>query len=359
MQKRRAFANPAAFTASVLVLAGTVGFFAFELLTREHSWNLISGEADALVATTTGTLQKPLEPLNVAEYDRRMRLLAGLSATSTATSTLWPAKTVYPKGGALLPFNRIVAYYGNLYSKQMGALGEYPENQMLEKLAAEAKRWEAADPDTPVIPALHYIAATAQNSAGKDGKYRFRMPDSEIQKVLKMAEKANAIVFLDLQVAKSNVQTEVPVLDQYLKLPQVHLGVDPEFYMKRGGKPGDVIGTMDAADINWTIEHLSKIVEENNLPPKILVIHRFTKEMVTNYKQIKPTPHVQVVIDMDGWGLKARKENTYREFIYKEPVQFAGFKLFYKNDFREKGSRIMTPQEVLKLNPKPIYIQYQ
>ena len=39
---------------------------------------------------------------------------------------------------------------------------------------------------------------------------------------------------------------------------------------------------------------------------------------------------------MDGWGAKARKLTTYREYVSKEPVQFTGFKLFYKNDFREE-----------------------
>ena len=30
----------------------------------------------------------------------------------------------YPNPGALLPFHRIVAYYGNFYSTHMGVLGE-------------------------------------------------------------------------------------------------------------------------------------------------------------------------------------------------------------------------------------------
>ncbi len=81
--------------------------------------------------------------------------------------------------------------------------------------------------------------------------------------------------------------------------------------------------------------------------------------MLTGYQQIKTRPEVQIVMDMDGWGMQARKVNTYRQFIHKEPVQFTGFKLFYKNDFREANSRIMTPEEVLKLKPQPAYIQYQ
>ncbi|HLA58664.1 MAG TPA: hypothetical protein VK622_07885, partial [Puia sp.] len=81
--------------------------------------------------------------------------------------------------------------------------------------------------------------------------------------------------------------------------------------------------------------------------------------LIRNYKNIKPTPEVQVVVDMDGWGAKERKLTTYREYVSKEPIQFTGFKLFYKNDYREAGSAMMTPAEVMRLKPKPVYIQYQ
>jgi hypothetical protein len=329
------------------------------------------------------TLVPSVPALDVADYDFRMRALAlGTStsalrsydvheearlraSTTTATSTsakkpsLWPTKAPRPKVGALIPFNRIVAYYGNFYSKQMGVLGQYPEDEMLDKLRAEVAKWQAADPDTPVIPALHYIAVTAQASAGKDGKYRLRMPDAQIDKTVEMAKKVNGIVFIDIQVGKSTIQSELPLLETYLKMPNVHLGIDPEFYMKDGSPPGRVIGTMDANEINYAAEYLAKLVRDNDLPPKILVIHRFTEDMVTGYKRIAPLPEVQVVIEMDGWGSQARKINTYKRTIASEPVQFTGFKLFYKNDFNEKGSRILRPDEVLELVPRPIYIQYQ
>jgi hypothetical protein len=129
--------------------------------------------------------------------------------------------------------------------------------------------------------------------------------------------------------------------------------------MKTGKKPGSVIGTMNDSDINFTIKYLANLAKVNQLPPKILVVHRFTQAMIRNYKHIKPTPEVQVVVDMDGWGAKERKLTTYREYVSKEPVQFTGFKLFYKNDYREAGSSMMTPAEVMRLKPKPVYIQYQ
>ena len=279
--------------------------------------------------------------------------------TNGDSSGRWPVKTAYPEAGAILPFKRIVAYYGNLYSKQMGALGAYPPKEMLQRLMGEVKKWHDADTSMEVQPALHSIAVTAQGSPGKDGKYKLRMPFKQIDSVLSLAAQINAIVFLDVQVGKSNVQTEIPLLEKYLKMPTVHLGIDPEFSMKTGKKPGTVIGTMDATDVNFVSDYLAGLVKANDLPPKILVVHRFTHAMVTNYKNIKTRPQVQIVMDMDGWGAQSRKLTTYKDYIYKEPVQFTGFKLFYKNDFREKNSRMLTPQEVLKLKPQPVYIQYQ
>ena len=301
---------------------------------------------------------------NVTDYNKRMLLLAN-NATSTAissastTANLWPVKTVYPKVGAILPFYRVVAYYGNFLSTKMGVLGQYPTDEMLERLAAEVQKWQEADPSTPVMPAIDYIAITAQGSAGADGKYRARMPDSQIDHALDLANRVNGIVILDVQVGQSNLQTELPLLEKYLKMPQVHLAVDPEFAMKNGDRPGRVIGTLDASDINYAANYLASLVKQNHLPPKILIVHRFTRPMVTNYKQIAPLPEVQIVMDMDGWGAPSRKLGTYKAVVHDEPIQFAGFKLFYKNDILPPSTHMLTPSEVLKLSPRPIFIQYQ
>lgn len=345
-------------------------FFFFTLIERINSVT-IKYDANTLVAEVAEVLTTKQRPeLDKELYDKKMELLANnppvVTASSSATSTTvapksrpWPVKAPYPLAGALLPFNRIVAYYGNFYSTRMGVLGEYPEAEMLSKLKAEKDAWEKADPSTPVIPAIHYIAATAQGAPGEDGMYRLRMPSSQMDKAVEIAAKADAIVFLDIQIGLSSLQKEIPVLEHYLKMPNVHLGIDPEFSMKTGAKPGTVIGSFDAADINYAIDYLSTLVREHDLPPKILVIHRFTQAMVKNYKDIKPTPEVQVVIDMDGWGIPAQKIGTYQQFVQSEPVQFTGFKLFYKNDLKNPGGRLMYPSELLQLTPRPIYIQYQ
>lgn len=295
-------------------------------------------------------------PIDTAKYNAKDKKLANGDTTGR-----WPVKNQpYPLDGAILPFKRVVVYYGNLHSKKMGALGEYAPKEMWSRLGAEIKRWEKADPSTPVQAGLHYIAAVASGTPGRDGKYINRMGNKQIDSVLKIAKmRPNTIVFLDLQVALSSIQAELPHIEKYLALPFVHLGIDPEFSMKDGSKPGKKIGTYDAVDINYVSQYLANLVKKNNLPPKIFVIHRFTRKMVSNYKNIKLRPEVQIVMHMDGWGEPDLKLGTYRHFINSEPVQFTGFKIFYKNDLKKAPHRLMTPEELLKLKPAPIYIQYQ
>lgn len=305
--------------------------------------------------STTATPKPEIAKLKIdtADYNKRM-----LALSNNDTTGKWPVKAPYPLSGAILPYNRIIAFYGNLYSKRMGILGELPKNEMLKKLQSEVTKWQKADSTVKTIPALHYIAITAQGAPGKANLHRMRMPFKQIDTIMNWAKSIDALVFLDIQVGHSTVKEEAITLEPYLKLPNVHLGIDPEFSLKNGEIPGTKIGTFTADDINDAIDILVKIVRENNLPPKVLIVHRFTQGMVTNYKKIKTVPEVQIVMDMDGFGSKVLKRSTYLRYIYREPVQFTGFKLFYKND-NKNGWQMYTPEELLKFTPKPIYIQYQ
>ena len=276
-----------------------------------------------------------------------------------STDARWPVLSPRPLPGAILPFKRIVAYYGNFYSPKMGVLGELSPEVMKLNLLQECKLWEKVDTLYPVIPALHYLAVTAQAAAGRDAMYRLRMPDHQIEKLIDLTRSIDGIAFLDIQVGHSTVQREIPQLEKYLIEPDVHLGLDPEWSMKDGSVPGKKIGTMDASDVNFAVDYLASLVRKHKLPPKVLVVHRFTKGMLTNYKDIKTCPEVQIIIHMDGFGFPAKKVDSYKRAVASEPVQFTGFKLFYKNDTWTSPHRLMTREEILKLRPRPIYIQYQ
>jgi hypothetical protein len=271
----------------------------------------------------------------------------------------WPVDAPEPLPGSILPAKRIVAFYGNPLSKRMGVLGELEPQAMLDKLDHEVASWNAADPGHPVQPALHMVAVVAQGDPGTAGKYRTRMDSALIEKVYGWAKSKNAIMFLDVQVGQGTLQEELPRLVPFLSRPDVHLAIDPEFSMKHHDVPGTRIGTFDAADVNYASSLLQGLVTQLHLPPKILIVHRFTRDMLTGYKRINLDPRVQIVINMDGWGPQALKRESYRAYVYSYPVEYTGFKLFYHNDTKKQGSVLMTPADVLSLNPKPLYIQYQ
>ncbi|MGH7652937.1 MAG: hypothetical protein ACREMS_14000 [Gemmatimonadaceae bacterium] len=273
-------------------------------------------------------------------------------------NTDWPVKTPPPLPGSILPAHRIVAFYGNPLSKKMGILGELPPDQMLARFDEKIAEWRKADPTHPVQPALQLIAVVAQGAPGRDGKYRLRMTDSLINMVYGWAQKKQAILFLDVQVGHSTVQEELPRLVPFLQRPDVMLALDPEFSMKTSDAPGSKRGTMSSADVNYAVNLLANLVQQYHLPPKVLIVHRFTRPMLTDAKRIKLDPRVQIVIDMDGWGQPWLKYDSYRAYVEAEPVQFTGFKLFFHNDTK-KGDPLLTPAEVLMLFPKPLYIQYQ
>ena len=270
--------------------------------------------------------------------------------------SLWPVKGPAPLPGSILPARRIVAFYGNPLSKRMGILGEFAHEDMLRKLDAEVAAWNRIDPEHPAQPALHLIVLVADAQPGSSGKYRTRHDSAMVEKVYGWARSHNALLFLDLQVGQSTLKYELPWIEKFLIRPDVHLGIDPEFSMKGGGIPGKRIGTYDAADVNYATKFLAGLVEKHKLPPKILVVHRFTPGGVTNTKKITLDPRVQVVMHMDGFGPSWMKRDTYWRDIKREPVQFAGWKQFTK----AKNDRPPTPrEEILRLWPVPLYIQIQ
>ncbi|MEO8334768.1 MAG: hypothetical protein ABI664_07340 [bacterium] len=310
-----------------------------------------SPSADTLASKDT-TRPRPTGMIGPKAGDRHM---AYRDAGSNVDS-LWPVKGPAPLPGAILPARRIIAFYGNPLSKRMGILGEFPVEDMLQKLDAEVAAWNRIDPEHPAQPALHLIVLVADAQPGTSGKYRTRHDSAMVERVYGWAKSRNALLFLDLQVGQSTLQYELPWIEKFLVRPDVHLGIDPEFSMKRGGIPGKKIGTYDAADINYASKFLAALVEKHNLPPKILVVHRFTPSGVTNTKKITLDPRVQLVMHMDGFGPPWMKRDTYWRDIKREPVQFTGWKQFSK----VRNDRPPTPRaEILRLWPVPLYIQIQ
>ncbi len=256
--------------------------------------------------------------------------------------------------GPLLPGSLIVTFYGNPLSKNMGILGEFAPHEMMDRLAREAALWQKSDPSAKVRPGLELVADVASNHPREDGLYRQRMPKPVIEEVIGWARSRGWIVVLDAQVGRSTVRRELDWMRPYLEQPDVHLALDPEFEMARGLRPGQRIGSADAEDVNVAVKELATIVADRGLPPKILIVHRFTDAMLRRYRRVRLDPRVQIVMVMDGYGSPSAKRKIYEREIAREPVQFAGLKLFYKND-----KPLLSRQAVLRLNPKPRVVIYQ
>jgi hypothetical protein len=321
---------------------------------RTRADSLKRAHTDSMHIASAGADTAPKSP-KAARADSIARARARVRAESLALIALQTdSAATHRLPGSLFPGCRVVAYYGNPMSKRMGILGELKPDSMLARLAKQAAEYAAVDSARPVLPALELIATVAQAGPGKSGLYRARMPDTLIARVMGWAEAHHYLVILDIQTGRSTMAAEMVPLMKYLARPYVHLALDPEFSIGTKRVPGKVIGRIDAADVNAVSAVLATLVDSLKLPPKMLIVHRFTTPMLSNHEKIKLDPRVQIVIDMDGFGAPHLKYGSYKAYVHDRPVQFAGFKVFYKND-----KPMLTPAQVLELDPVPLFVMYQ
>ena len=76
--------------------------------------------------------------------------------------------------------------------------------------------------------------------------------------------------------------------------------------------------------------------------------------MITNKQALGTYERVELVIDADGFGSRGAKLDQWERVIRADNVQRAGIKLFYRHD-----PDLMSPSEVLNLDPRPVIIIYQ
>lgn len=256
--------------------------------------------------------------------------------------------------GGLLPNNRILSFYGFPDNAQMGVLGEYDMDRLLELLREQAAEYEAADPSTPVIIAFEVVASVAQQYPQADGSYLLDAPSAMLNEYADFTRENGLLLILDAQVGYRTVENDVKGLRPWLAQAHVHLAIDPEFAMAEGQTPGVHIGSVDAVDVQWAQQWLIELATAEGVSPKLLIVHQFKESMITNKDQIVPAPGVQVVIDADGWGPPDQKRATYDVVNNVIPVEYGGVKLFYQQD-----DPLMTAEDIVNLEPSPLFVMYQ
>ncbi len=280
------------------------------------------------------------------------RKAAGVKEEAAAPER--PKATQLPGGGrTFFPRKRVVAFYGNPADDELGALGIGTPDEAARKLARVAKSYERKS--RPVLPCLELITTIAANAPGEDGKYRNRVPAKTIDRYLRAARKAKAVLLLDVQPGIATFPEEVRRLKKWLVQPDVGLALDPEWRIQAGQVPGQVIGSVSAAEVNAVSIDLAALVRERNLPQKLFVIHQFTNDMVKDKQSVAIRPELATVFNVDGFGAPANKISKYREFSKSTPRgAHDGFKVF----FREDTNR-MRPAAVMGLEPRPDLIVYE
>jgi hypothetical protein len=285
------------------------------------------------------------------------------SPTSSPTGSPGPepapkARPQLPGGGrTIFPEHRLVGYAGRTGSTALGRLGIGKADDRARELRRRAKPY-AAD-GRKVLPVLEVIATTVQASAGRDGKYRTRMSDREVRRYLDVARRNDALLLLAIQPGRSDFLTEVKAYDRWLAEPDVGVALDPEWAMGKDEVPGRVFGSTTGAELDRVARHLSAITVADDLPEKVMVFHELATYIVTGESRLRQHRGVAQVKSIDGIGSRGAKEATYRAVWKGTPkgVQ-PGFKLFYEEDV-EVGRRLMTPQQVLALRPRPAYVMYE
>ena len=259
-----------------------------------------------------------------------------------------------PRGGReIFPRYRVVAFYGAPQDAELGTLGIGSPRAMARRLERQARPYAAGG--RPVLPAMELIADVASYAPGDDGLYRTRQSDRVIRRYLNAARQARALLILDIQPGHAGFLTEARHLEKWLRMPDVSLALDPEWHTPPGVVPGQAFGSVDAMEVNAVSFWLDALTRKAELPQKLLVVHRFTENMITNESRLKPRRSVAVTLNVDGFGTNVVKVAKYKTFAKpRRSLLHNGFKLFYKEDVST-----MRPERVLRIRPRPELVVYE
>jgi hypothetical protein len=258
-----------------------------------------------------------------------------------------------PGGGRrLFPDRRVVAFYGNPRDDELGALGIGTPAQAGRRLVKQAKPYDRRT--RRVLPAMELISTVATAAPGPSGLYRDHLAFSTIRKYLKAARRAQALLVLDIQPGRGEFGPEIERLAPFLREPDVGLALDPEWHVGPGDLPGKVIGSTDADVVNSAARYMAHLVRRHDLPEKLLLVHRFTDDMIARPQRLEQVRGVRTVVNVDGFGGNSVKIAKYRSFVGSTPRMGRGFKLFYKEDVKT-----LTPRQVMALTPRPDVVVYE
>jgi hypothetical protein len=249
---------------------------------------------------------------------------------------------------------RYVALYGFPGSTVLGSLGEQGVEASVRRAHEVAQPY--AEFGRRVVPTFEILASVASSQAGTDGDYSNEFDPARFQAHLDAAAAAGMHVVFDLQSGRSRFPDQAREYEALWLFPHTSIALDPEWRVGPTERPGGgFIGTVDAAEVNETIDYVDALIRRHGLPPKMCIVHQFDPSMITNKELIRGTDLVHVVIQMDGFGTLEMKRGSWARTVADlPPGAFTGWKNFYDED-----RPTPTPAQTMANEPQPRYVSYQ
>lgn len=304
-----------------------------------------SGDADASGSSSASSSAS-------ASADSGAQSSASASASPTTSGK---DEQLVGGGRTMFPDRRMAALYGSPSGPSLGALGEQSPEESAQRVKKMAEDYQQYSKEK-VIPAFEIITTTASSVPGADGDYSDEIPVDQLKPLLDVAKKEGIYVVLDFQPGRSDFPSQVEQYKELLAEPNVGVGLDPEWRLAPDELPLQQIGTVDASEINRTLDDIAAITREHELPQKAVVIHQFAGTMITNRDQID-TSHEELALTLhaDGHGTPELKKETWNALQEGLPK---GIWMSWKN-FYDEDTPMFTPQQTYELQPKPWVVTYQ
>ncbi|SFC23855.1 SH3 domain-containing protein [Alkalibacterium subtropicum] len=252
--------------------------------------------------------------------------------------------------------NRVVAYYGHPNSEVMGIVGRHPVEELIDLLKETTETYDEADEDKGAIPAIYLVYGTVQ-----PGGVVLRMNHDLVMSYIEAAYEQGVLVYIDHQMGSHHPTYAINEILSFLRYPNVHLALDPEWRTER---PMQEVGHITGQEINEVQEIMKDYIESNDIPgTRQFVFHQFVEKMIHDVEAVSTDyESVLVVHNTSGWGSPDGKKATHKRVTEASPIPYKGFKLWYHysdDPGVHYDNPLMTPEEVLNLDPEPNLVIYQ
>jgi hypothetical protein len=340
----------------------------------EFAWMVPSSQPGlaltaAAMGKAVGVTVVAYEPADVLAYPELGPALAGRPPEAIRYLGAEPAgssweldvllRGVQVPGGGYRVFpstvpRRYVAFYGNPYTRALGALGEQGPAETLARMQPLLAEYGADG--SQVIPTFEIIASVA--SAGPtDGDYSEEWDPAAFAEWVRFAGENGMYVVLDLQPGREDFLTQAKQYEELLKLPYVGLALDPEWRLLPDEVHLRQIGHVQAAEVNTVVDWLADLVRDNGLPQKLLLVHQFKFSMIVDRETLKQRPELQMVVQMDGQGPIPTKDETFAALT--AGTEQAHWRWGWKNFFDEDSPETASPAYTINRQPVPVFVSYQ